>query len=269
MISAKLDRKLRDHILNSKDTLFSSGNQRNPSAVGAPLSRPVLIIVDRNVDLIPMLSHAWTYQSLVHDVLAMELNRITVDVHSADSGLGKASSRHTYDLTSKDFFWRQNAGVLFPEVAQSIDTELTKYKDETAEIMRKTGASSFEDLQNETSSSTAHLKSVMNKLPELKERKSYLDMHMTIATALLNGIKERQLDTYVMLEENITKQSKAQVLGFIKDSDKGKEPLDKLRLFIIWFLSTEQEISRADMEQFGEALQAVGADTTSLAYIRR
>ena len=77
MIAAKLDRKLRDHILNSKDNLFS-GN-RAASAASATSSRPVLIIVDRNVDLVPMLSHSWTYQSLIHDVCSMHLNRITLE----------------------------------------------------------------------------------------------------------------------------------------------------------------------------------------------
>jgi hypothetical protein len=40
----------------------------------------VLVVLDRNVDLIPMLSHSWTYQALVHDVLDMRLNRVTVSV---------------------------------------------------------------------------------------------------------------------------------------------------------------------------------------------
>lgn len=40
----------------------------------------VLVILDRNVDLTSMLSHSWTYQALVHDVLDMKLNRVTVQV---------------------------------------------------------------------------------------------------------------------------------------------------------------------------------------------
>lgn len=68
MIATKLDRKLRDHVLNSKDNLFSSQARSAPSAAGTPTSRPVLIILDRNVDLIPMLSHSWTYQSLCFDI---------------------------------------------------------------------------------------------------------------------------------------------------------------------------------------------------------
>lgn len=39
-----------------------------------------MVILDRNVDLVPMLSHSWTYQALVNDVLEMKLNRVTVEV---------------------------------------------------------------------------------------------------------------------------------------------------------------------------------------------
>lgn len=57
-------------------------------------------------------------------------------------------------------------------------------------------------------------------------------MHMNIATALLKGIKERQLDDFYQTEENIKQQTKAQMLELIRDPKR--QNTDKLRAFIIW-----------------------------------
>ena len=93
-------------------------------------------------------------------------------------------------------------------------------------------------------------------------------MHMNILAGILGEIQNRQLDNYFELEQNVMKQTKPQMLELIKTGDKGK-PTDKLRLFIIWFLSTEQDVSRPEWTQFEEALTVAGCDVTSLSYIRQ
>jgi sec1 family domain-containing protein 1 len=92
--------------------------------------------MDRNVDLVPMLSHGWTYQALVSDCLEMKLNRVVV----------AQSQKKSYDLDSKDFFWAKNASNPFPQVAEDIDAELNRYKQDAAEITRSTGISDVNDI---------------------------------------------------------------------------------------------------------------------------
>jgi sec1 family domain-containing protein 1 len=265
MVAVRLDRKLRDHILNSKDNLFS--NAKN--AAGTPSSRPVLILLDRNVDLTAMLSHSWTYQSLVHDVLSMKLNKITVETPIDENNPAKGKSKKVYDLSASDFFWSKHAGAPVVEAADAVDAELIKWREESSAMTKKAGASNFEDLQNETSSAAQHLKAVIGELPEMQERKAVLDMHMNILTAIFNGIKTRQVDSFFQLEEEVMKQTKDQIMEVIKSDSRGNNPVDKLRLFIIWFLSTEQELNRTEFETFGKALEAAGANVSSLSYIRQ
>lgn len=216
-----------------------------------------------------MLSHSWTYQSLVHDVLNMKLNRITIETPIDENNPSKGTSKKSYDLTANDFFWAKNAALPFPQVAEDIDAELTRYKEETAAITKRTGVADLEDLQNDTSASAQHLKAAITLLPEMRERKSILDMHMNILAALLTGIKDRQLDSFFEIEENVMKNTKAQILEIIKDKTKGNLPIDKLRLFVIWFLSTELDVSRSEWEEFTQAFSELGVDVESLAYIRQ
>ncbi|KAF2243817.1 Sec1-like protein [Trematosphaeria pertusa] len=265
VVAAKLDRKLRDHVLNSKTNLFSGGDQKSSAAIA---SRPVLVIVDRNVDLVPMFSHSWIYQSLIYDVLSMHLNKITMTVPVDKDRPEKGSKKQSYDLTASDYFWQRNAALPFPQVAEDVSQEWNKYQEDANDVTRKTGTSSIDDLQGDGGQFAAHLKGAMALLPELRERKTTITMHMEILEALMEGIKDRKLDQYFQLEEELSKQSKAQILDVIKDSDKGKEPLDKLRLFLQWYLTTEIDVSRADLENFTQVLEAAGADTTSIKYIK-
>lgn len=73
--------------------------------------RPLLIILDRNVDMATPLHHTWTYQALAHDVLDLKLNRVVVEEPMGNTPTGGARSKSkTCQLDSKDTFWMTHKG---------------------------------------------------------------------------------------------------------------------------------------------------------------
>lgn len=110
---------------------------------------------------------------------------------------------------------------------------------------------------------------------------------MNIATALLQSIKERGLDTLFEVEEAAAKQTKANIVATLKGQQPdGSSPNtaeggaaqetakptadDQLRLAVIYYLSVpDGAIGKDDLAEITKICQEAGADIRALEYVKK
>ncbi|XP_028677110.1 sec1 family domain-containing protein 1 [Erpetoichthys calabaricus] len=276
MVAVKLDKKLRENLRDARNSLFTSDTMGTGQF---SFQRPVLVLLDRNLDLATPLHHTWTYQALVHDVLDFHLNRVTMEEstgpeNSPAGARPKKKNKKNYDLTAADRFWQKHKGSPFPEVAESVQQELDTYRAQEDEVKRLKSIMGLEGEDEGAismlSDNTAKLTSAVSSLPELLEKKRLIDLHTNVATAVLEHIKTRKLDVYFEYEEKLMSKSTLDksLLDMISDPDAGT-PEDKMRLFLIYYITSQQPPSEVDMEQYRKALADAGCNLSPLNYIRQ
>ncbi|KAG8177103.1 hypothetical protein JTE90_015247 [Oedothorax gibbosus] len=274
MVSEKLDKKIRENLRDTRNSLFA------PDGIPSSFSfqRPLLVILDRNQDMATPLHHTWTYQALAHDVLDLQLNRVNMEEpveKTSHLGAKPRKRTKTFDLSHTDKFWTQYKGSPFPIVAEAVQEELDAYRSSEEEVKRLKSAmgldvnSGNDELVGSMSDNTAKLTSAVSSLPELLEKKRLIDMHMTVATAILDHIKSRKLDVYFEIEEKIMGKATLEksLMDMITDPEAGL-PSDKLRLFIISFICGPS-MTDAEVDQYVTALQDAGCNVETVQYMRR
>ncbi|XP_051941272.1 sec1 family domain-containing protein 1 [Hippocampus zosterae] len=276
MVAAKLDKKLRENLRDARNSLFTGDNMASGQF---SFQRPLFVLADRNMDMATPLHHTWTYQALIHDVMDLHLNRVMLEegagAEASPAGARpKKKSRRTYDLTAADKFWQRHKGSPFPEVAESVQEELDAYRAQEDEVKRLKSIMGLEGEDEGAismlSDNTAKLTSAVSSLPELLEKKRLIDLHTNVATAVLDHIKSRKLDVYFEYEEKLMSKSTLDksLLDIISDPDAGT-PEDKMRLFLIFYITAPQPPSESDLEQYQTALLDAGCDLSPLAYIKQ
>ncbi|XP_063222305.1 protein sly1 homolog [Bacillus rossius redtenbacheri] len=271
MVAEKLDKKLRENLRDTRNNLFLM----DAAAAGHfSFQRPLLIVLDRNVDMATPLHHTWTYQALAHDVLDLALNRVVVEEGGGRPPAGGARARtRACDLDSRDAFWLAHKGSPFPIVAEAIQEELEHYKNSEEEVKRLKASMGIDSESDAAFSmvtdNTAKLTSAVKSLPQLLEKKRLIDMHTTIATGILNTIKTRRLDTLFEFEEKVMSKAALDrsLMDLLTDPEAGN-PDDKMRLFIIYYICSHS-MTEADFDRYAAALQSAGCDLQPLAYIKR
>ncbi|KAL8272824.1 hypothetical protein Esti_003263 [Eimeria stiedai] len=235
------------------------------TAAANTVYRPLLILLDREFDLLTMLQHTWLYGALMHDLLKLRLNRVTVPSSASDHS-GAASK--TFDLEKRDLFWRDHAFSPFPVAAAAVSRMLSDYNAELAKVghgkpdaFAPSGTCDF----------ASDILKAVDALPDLADKKRSLDAHTTIATALVDAIKERELDRFFEVEQGLSQDREAAVTAAARQAlaaDALGTREDKLRLLACLYLS-RPTYPKAIYESLVSELKQQGLDVGALDFLSK
>jgi hypothetical protein len=259
MVARRVDERIRELLRgNTAAELFSASGGTGAGAT----QRPLLCILDRDVDLVSMIGHTWTYQAMLHDVLGMRLNRMK-DV-PVDEGGGGPPKTKSYAIDDTDSFWVQRAGEPFPEVANAVHEAIEDFKKQKETMGGSDGNSNDGGL-------APGLAAAINALPEMTEKKRIIDMHTNIATALLNEVRARELDNYFEMEDQFSSQSLGKSCSQLQEllgRQDGGTLVDKTRALMCLYLTKPSIASDPKLPALVTALREAGGDTSGLDFLQ-
>lgn len=255
MVARKLNRLITEHptLIRSKDGRHQSHH------------RPVLVIMDRNMDLITPVQHASTYQALIDDVLEHKANRVEFNVKPDASDEGAARRRRAPPVVRKKFdidpdvdpFYSRHKFHPFPEAIESNGVELQDITAKEQQIRSKTGGGN----EAAEGGGSSELATAVESLPILLERKKKLEVHTSILQAAMNEVAARDVPQFYELEialatgtyKNDAAKAKSEVKELVGDATKGNVN-DKVRLVIVYALSNGVG-SSSDIDEVAQAMK--------------
>lgn len=237
MVAQNLHERLME-LFNSPSgpDLFSSTIPVSADPTHA--QRPLLVILDRDMDLSAMVSHAWSYAGLMGDLLGMTLNKVSIP----------KENKH-YDIDPADPFWKKIGHLPFPDAATAVNDKVNE----------------FSRMRGEFTEAEGSLHSAMSALPQITEMKKSVDMHTTIATTLLNIIKSREIDRYYEIENDLNLNSLTAMLA--EEVQNPDAAMDKIRTALLVLLKKDN-VPAQKIDQIISQLSPLDEAAGALKYIK-
>jgi len=215
-LADKLNQKFQDYFSSSAVEMS-----------GRILTKINFLLLDRNVDLTSLISHTWKYQPMVHDLLGINLNRVHVPSSSGDT-------HFDLDITHDKFWANHVSQDLLPEVGQNINHEVETLKAEKDKLDE-------ESKKADLSEKSARLSSALSSFAEMSDRRHRIDMHVSIATNMIEDAEKRRVHDYYTIENMLIHSKslkKADREKFLSLLESGSES-DNLRLLMIYYLTLD------------------------------
>jgi len=271
------------HYFNEKFNAFVGSNKTwwyHGDTEHTERGRSTILLLSRKDDCLSPLLHEFTYQAMVHDLLELDDEKITVEVPS-ENGMEKKDAL----LNDNDELWVELRGKHIADVIKVLSSrirEIVHSNSGVANLNKKEGKAL----------TMSQMANALQNLPEYREVMSKLSQHMHIAhrcmgifnsfglmdlsdleQTLANGTDDngkgmRVSDMVDMVEEYLQNTNdslnRLRLIAIFIVSQKGLRQDDKNRLFAAARLNPNEAKALSNLEALGYPLLRDGPKNTRL-----
>lgn len=213
-------------------------------------NKPLCIILDRHNDSITPLLHQWTYKAMIHDLINIKHNTVTLHEHK-DSELTSSHQQHDVILNSNnneiDTFYANSQYLNFGDLGVAIKKMVSEYS------IKKNQSSQLDTIEQ--------LTKVVESLPELKQATNNVNKHVSIMYELNDIVNKQSLMKLSECEQDIVCSDDIQVYDRMCNilQDHSIHFNNKLRLAALYVIKYENNNDLAKTNKIKSLLRSSAA----------
>lgn len=226
--------KMDEYVSQNPSWWYHGGPQKNQAA---KRERGTLLLLDRADDCLTPLMHDFTYQTMVHDLLKMDDDRITFQSETTNDP-SKTEAKDVL-LDERDSVWVELRGKHIASVINTLSERIR-------EIMSSSTGSALGKKSGQGNMSLSQMANALKALPEYREVVSKLSQHMHLAHECMDVFRSENLMELSELEQTLATgkddDGRTPKLADMIDTAEQllmrmKDPKDRLRLILIITIS--------------------------------
>lgn len=199
-----------------------------------------LIILDRSYDPLAPFIHEWTYESMVHDLLADKLEG-NIYKYSTDAKETKESF-----LDERDPQWLELRHMFIAEVYAAIATRFKEFqsKNKAAKAAGTKGSTGEMGLGS--------MRALIAALPQYHDILSRMSLHIQVSSELKGVTNDRLLTEVGEIEQDLIfgEKTSKDLVTFLTDHHDKLNPEDTLRLLMCYLITHPERLDQAKRDQW-------------------
>ncbi|GAA5858275.1 hypothetical protein JCM8547_004630 [Rhodosporidiobolus lusitaniae] len=224
-----IGKRLADRVQAEIDS-YARDNSNFPPVSDPPRPRGILFITDRSMDLSAPFLHEFTYQAMINDLLDIIDGRRYR--HTFTNEQGKEEEKEAV-LSDEDKVWVEVRHMHMKDALDKLIADFKAYAGEHGGTFGGTGTTSLNDM-----------KDMLASLPQMREVKEKLSLHLTMAEKCMNIFERKQLPVAAGVEqccatgvtpEGKTPKTLVEEMVPLLD-DRSVSSTDKLRIIALYIM---------------------------------